>query len=96
MINGEWKKTGMQWAEVCFVPNAIGHSKKGPKYPYLVKREALVEQREFPGMDSQLSLPFPTMRLKGKKYKVYGIFTDKDWHADELIHWYHKRCGKSE
>jgi len=95
-INGEKKKTGVEWAEVCYVPNAIGHSKKGPEYRYLAKREALVEQRQLPGLESQLSLPFPTMQLRGKKYKVYGIVTNMDWQGEDLIHWYHKRCGKSE
>ena len=96
LINGKMEKSGVQWAEVCFVPNAIGHSKKGPEYRYLAKREVLVEQQVLPGMDQQLSLPFPTMELKGKKYKVYGIVTNMDWPGEQLIHWYHKRCGKSE
>ncbi len=96
LVNGIKEKTGVEWAEVCFVPNAIGHSKKGPEYRYLAKREALVEQQVLPGMEHQLSLPFPTMQLKGKKYKVFGIVTNMDWEGEELIHWYHKRCGKSE
>jgi hypothetical protein len=96
VVNGKQQDSGVQWAEVCFVPNAIGRSKKGPEYRYLAKREVLVEQRVLPGMEQQLSLPFPTMQLKGKKYKVYGIVTNMDWHGEELIHWYHKRCGKSE
>ena len=36
------------------------------------------------------------VELKGKKYKVYGIVTHMDWDGEELIDWYHKRCGKSE
>ncbi len=96
LVNGIKEKTGVEWAEVCFVPNAIGHSKKGPEYRYLAKREALVEQQVLAGMEHQLSLPFPTMQLKGKKYKVFGIVTNMDWEGEELIHWYHKRCGKSE
>jgi hypothetical protein len=96
IVNGKKEEIGVEWAEVCFVPNAIGHSKKGPEYRYLAKREVLVEQRELPGMEQQLSLPFPTMQLQGKKYKVYGIVTNMDWDGEELIHWYHKRCGKSE
>jgi hypothetical protein len=57
----------MQWAEVCFVLNVIGRSKKGPEYRYLAKREVLVEQRELPGMEQQLSFLFPALELKGKK-----------------------------
>ena len=86
----------MEWAEVCFVPNAIGHRKKGPAYRYLAKRESMVEQRNFPGMGDQISLPFPTMDVKGKKYKVFGIVTNMDWEGEKLIHWLHERCGKSE
>ena len=96
IVNGKKKATGVEWAEVCFVPSAIGHSKKGPEYRYLAKREALVEQRNFSEMEDQISLPFPTMNVKGKKYKVFGIVTNMDWEGEKLIHWLHKRCGKSE
>jgi len=37
-VNGQMQETGRQWAEVCFVPNKIGHSKKGPAYRYLATR----------------------------------------------------------
>jgi hypothetical protein len=96
VINGKKKATGVEWAEVCFVPNAIGRSKKGPEYRYLAKREVLVEQRNFSEMEDQISLPFPTMNVKGKRYKVFGIVTNMDWEGEELIHWLHERCGKSE
>lgn len=96
MVNGKKQETGVECAEVCFVPNAIGHSKKGPEYRYLAKREAMVEQRVLPGMEQQLNLPFQTMEVEGKKYKVFGIVTNMDWDGEELIHWFHKRCGKSE
>jgi hypothetical protein len=96
VVDGKKQETGVEWAEVCFVPNAIGHSKKGPEYRYLAKREVMQEQRVFAGMDVQLSLPFPTMEIRGKSYKVFGIVTNMDWYGEELIHWYHQRCGKSE
>ena len=38
-VNGELIQTGRQWSEVCFVPNAIGHSKNSPMYRYLATRE---------------------------------------------------------
>ncbi len=96
VVNGKKKETGVECAEVCFVPNAIGHSKKGPEYRYLAKREVMMEQRVLPGMDQQLNLPFQTMEAGGKKYKVFGIVTNMDWEGEELIHWFHERCGKSE
>lgn len=96
MVHNKLEKTATEWAEVCFVPNAIGHSKKGPVYRYLAKREAMEEQLELPGMERQLELPFPTMQIRGKKYKVFGIVTNMDWDGKALIDWQHKRCGKSE
>ena len=96
VVDGKKQQTGVEWAEVCFVPNAIGKSKKGPEYRYLAKREVIQEQRVFSGMEPQLSLPFPTMEISGRSYKVFGIVTNMDWCGEQLIHWYHQRCGKSE
>ena len=93
---GKKYKTGVEWAEVCYVPNAIGHSKKGPEYRYLAKREVLDKQQELPGMDRQIELPFPTMDIKSQSYKVFGMVTNMDWEGEKLIHWLHERCGKSE
>ena len=95
VVEGKKQETGVEWAEVCFVPNAIGKSKKGCEYRYIAKREVMQEQRVFAGMEPQLSLPFPTMEIRGKSYKVFGIVTNMDLPGEELIHWYHKRCGKS-
>ena len=33
--------TGQQWAEVNFVPNWIGHSKRSPEYRFIAVREPL-------------------------------------------------------
>jgi hypothetical protein len=94
MVRGKKVKTKREWAEVCFVPNAIGHSKSGPVYRYLATREKL-EQLELPGMD-QPQLPFPSMKMKNVKYKVFGIVTNMDWEGEALINWLYERCGKSE
>jgi hypothetical protein len=93
---GKKYKTGVEWAEVCYVPNAIGHSKKGSEYRYLAKREVLDKQNELPGMDCQIELPFPTMHIEDRRYKVFGMVTNMDWEGEKLIHWLHERCGKSE
>jgi hypothetical protein len=37
-IQGEKRKTRVEWAEVCFVPNAIARSKSDPVYRYLATR----------------------------------------------------------
>lgn len=88
-------KTNQEWAEVCFVPNAIGHSKKGPEYRYMAWREPL-EQKVLPGMEQALLFPFPTLTMKDKRYKIFGLVTNREVEGEELIHWYWERCGKSE
>jgi len=93
---GKRYKTGVEWADVCYVPNAIGHSKKGPEYRYLAKREVLDKQQALPCMDRQIELPFPTMDIKSRRYKVFGMVTNMNWEGEKLIHWLHERCGKSE
>jgi hypothetical protein len=89
--------SGRQWAEVCFVPSAIGKCKNGPEYRYLAIREPMQDQLCFEGMEEdQCQYAFPTMAMKSGKYKVFGIVTNMDWDGQELIGWHHKRCGKSE
>jgi hypothetical protein len=92
-VKGEMRKTGKEWAEVCFVPNEIAHTKNAPVYRYIATRE-LLAQPELPGMEGQL--PFPTMTIEKKRYKVFGIVTNRDTEGSELVNWLHKRCGKSE
>ena len=94
-IKGEMRKRRAEWPEVCFVPNAIARSKNDSVYRYLAIRERL-EQPELPGMEGHVELPFPTMRMEKKRYKVFGIVTNRDLEGNEWINWLHKRCGKSE
>ena len=95
IIKGEKKESGQEWAEVCFVPNEIARSKKGREYRYIAVREEL-EQRALPGMEDNLELPFPTMNINNKRYKVTAVVTNLDWFGENVIHWYRERCGKSE
>ena len=92
---GELVETGRECAEVCFVPNNIGHRKQGLEYRYLATREAL-KQQELPGMEDQLSLPFQTLDFEDVKYKILGVVSNMDWAGPELIVWHDQRCGKSE
>ncbi|MBW2109613.1 MAG: IS1380 family transposase [Deltaproteobacteria bacterium] len=92
---GKLVESAREWAEVCYVPNAIGHSLNGPVYRYLAIRESL-KQAVLPGMESQMKLPFPTMEMEGQHYKVFGLVTNMDWEGEGLIHWSNKRCGKCE
>jgi hypothetical protein len=94
-IEGKRVATGKEWAEVCFVPAAICHSKKDPVYRYIATRE-LLAQPELPGMEGQITLPFQTLTMEKKRYKIFGIVTNRDTEGSQLVNWLHKRCGKSE
>jgi hypothetical protein len=91
---GKKIRTNQEWAEVCFVPNAIGHHKDDPRYRYLAIREAMGSM-DLPGMP-QPELPFPTVRIDQQQYKLFGLVTNTDWEGERLIHWHRERCGKSE
>ena len=95
--SGELRETRRQWAEVCFVPNAIGHSKRGAEYRYLAIREPMQDQLMLPGMEQDgKGFAFQTMVKDRVRYKVFGIVTNMDWAGQELIEWHYKRCGGSE
>jgi hypothetical protein len=95
-FDGVPHKTNQQWAEVCFIPDEIAHSKDAPVYRYLAIRERM-ESAYLPGTESlQQNLPFPTMIVESQSYKLFGIVTNMDKDGEELIHWHRKRCGKSE
>jgi len=96
IYDGVPTETNQQWAEVCFIPSAIAHSKNAPVYRYLAIREKL-NFSYLPGMESlQEELPFPTMSVSSQPYKVFGLVTNMDWDGDALIRWHRERCGKSE
>jgi len=88
-------KTNQEWADVGFVPNAIGHSKNGPEYRYIAIREPL-EQRVLPGLEQEMLFPFPTLSMGDKRYKLFGIVTNRKIEGEELVDWHRERCGKSE
>jgi hypothetical protein len=92
-VNGQRVKTEQEWAEVCFVPNWTAHRKEGPVYRYLAIRE-LLPQAELPRLEAQL--PFPSMSFGEKRYKVFGMVTNRDTPGDKLIWWHRLRCGKGE
>jgi hypothetical protein len=94
-IEGKMVETGKEWAEVCFVPAAICHSKKDPVYRYIATRE-LMQQPELPGMEGQSALPFQTLTMEKKRYKIFGIVTNREIGGSQLVNWLHERCGKSE
>ena len=40
-----------------------------------------------------MDLPFQAVTIS---YKLFGLVTNMEGEGEELIHWHHKRCGKSE
>ena len=36
------------------------------------------------------------MTFDKKRYKLFGIVTNRDWEGSEVVDWLHKRCGKCE
>ena len=95
--SGNLRETTREWAEVCFVPSAIGYSKKGPEYRYLAIREPMQDQLILPGMEQdERKLPFQTMVKNKVRYKIFGVVTNMHWEGQDLIEWHYKRCGRSE
>jgi hypothetical protein len=93
-FDGKRIQTNQEWAEVCFVPNAVSHRLDAPVYRYLAIREAM-GSLELPGMPQQ-EFPFQTMQVDLQRYKLFGLVTNMDWDGERLIHWHRERCGKSE
>ena len=95
--NSKQVATGQEWAEVCFVPSWACASKKEPNYRYLAIREKLVVQEELSIVEAlQIELPFQTMELQKRAYKIFGMVTNRTIDGNELINWHRKRCGQSE
>lgn len=95
-VDGKLVATGREWAEVCYVPDAIAFTKNAPVYRYLATREAMANQ-PLPGLEeSQMSLPFQTMSRDGITYKVFGVVTNMAWEGGALIRFHDGRCGKCE
>jgi hypothetical protein len=93
-VDGQRYKTDQEWAEVCFVPNWVGHSKKRKDYRFLAIREPL-RQLDLGDADD---LPFPTQGFGAKgRFKLFGVVTNRTLlPGDEVIWWHRERCGKSE
>jgi hypothetical protein len=94
-VKDKKEESGQEWSEVCFVPNELARSKKGREYRYIAIREELA-QKVLPGMENNLELPFPTMEMENKRYKLTALVTNLEWYGEEVVHWYRQRCGKSE
>ena len=93
-FDGNRLKTNQEWAEVCFVPNAISHSKDAPVYRYIAIREARGSM-DLPDIPQQ-AFPVQTLQMDLQHYQLFSLVTNRDWEGDALIQWHRERCGKSE
>ena len=93
VVDGQRIATDQEWAEVAYVPNWAGSSKRLKDYRFLAIREPL---RQLDLGDAE-QLPFPTQAFAAKgRYKLFGVVTNRSLPGDELIRWHRERCGKSE
>ena len=85
--------TDQEWAEVVYVPNWAGHSRKRADYRFLAIREPLRQL----ALGDEAKLPFPTQAF-GRKglHKLFGVVTNRKGPGDGVIWWLRERCGKSE
>jgi hypothetical protein len=47
-------------------------------------------------MEQEMLFSFPTLSMGDKRYKLFGIVTNREIDGGELVHWHRQRCGKSE
>lgn len=96
--SGDRLATHQEWAEVCFVPSEDRRPKDAVPYRYVAIREPMNDP-ELPGMEKkEAELPFPTLQFGSnrRRYKLFGMVTNRTESAEELIGWHRERCGKSE
>ena len=60
MVDDQPQQTDQEWAEICYVPNWAGHSRKRADYRFLAIREPL---RQLP-LGDEAKLPFPTQGVR--------------------------------
>jgi hypothetical protein len=93
MVDGKPQQTDQEWAEVCYVPDWAGYSRKRADYRFLAIREPL---RQLP-LGDQAELPFPTQEFGQKgTCKLFGVVTNRTDAGDQVVWWLRERCGKSE
>jgi hypothetical protein len=92
-IDGKPQQTDQEWAEIAYVPNWAGYSRKQADYRFLAIREPL---RQLP-LGDEGELPFPTQAF-GRKglHKLFALVTNRGLPGDQVIWWLRERCGKSE
>ena len=80
--DGKSYVTDQEWAEVVYVPNWAGHSRRRADYRFLAIREPL---RQLELGDEQ-ELPFPTQAFAGKGlHKLFGVVANRKGPGDGVM-----------
>jgi hypothetical protein len=91
-VEGKQYATDQEWAEVCYVPNWAGHSRKRADYRFLAIREPLRQL----ALGDEEKLPFPIQEF-GRKglYKLFGVVTNRRGPGDSVIWWLRERSARA-
>lgn len=87
--------TGNEWIKLFYVPYRTFRYPEKPEYHFYAVREKYHEDGS-EKLDSELPFPTITSKQTGKRYKLFGVITNRNIPGDELILWHRERCGKSE
>ena len=95
MVDDQPQQTDQEWAEICYVPNWAGHSRRSgrttgaPGDPRTIAPTAA-------GRCSATAVPATQEFASKGTYKLFGIVTNRKDAGDQVIWWLRERCGKSE
>jgi len=94
---GRCWETSHQWAEVPFVPDWLGYTKRDLGLRFFAIREPILQPELLEDKDAE-QLGFPTIELgEGPPRKLFGVVTNRqDLNGEQLIRWLRGRCGWSE
>ena len=101
--DGYLVETDQEVAEICYVPQTKNTKKDAPVFRYLATREATNIQSEHTS-DGQITFmtseyveqKLHLEEMNRKVYKVFGLVTNKEASALDILLWHRKRCGNSE
>jgi hypothetical protein len=87
-----------EYAEVHHEPCWQVHSKRQRIGVRFIAIREPFEERALPGLEDQHQqrLPFQTLAMGQRSYKLFGMVTNRPGPVVDTIWWHRKRCGKSE
>ena len=86
MVDDQPQQTDQEWAEICYVPNWAGHSRKRADYRFLA--DPRNHLRQLPLEHDAAQLPFPDLQEFASKgtYKLFGtLVTNRKDAGDQVI-----------